>query len=276
MNKVCIWYPSGGFGHFVNAVLTLHGQGFVRPKNKTFNFSLTGNSHNLQLVCPKYMNGQPYSFEFKEPKKYSVLIDNGINNERQTWRETFSGAECIKLCYSEYTWAVIARTLIEKAMNSTLEFEVNIGQDLWPESADWSLREKWFLYLRDHPLRHAWKDSDDCINFYVDDMFDYQRFKKVLQKNSIQTTDFKQLHHDWLESNHRYIDPLLTGLEIINGIKKQDYFDLSSYKDIWLQAVVNYFIWLEWNFEVPANDYADWFTNTQEISILLSDYGVQI
>ena len=28
----CVQYPSGGFGHFINAILTLHGVEFVRPK----------------------------------------------------------------------------------------------------------------------------------------------------------------------------------------------------------------------------------------------------
>jgi len=42
----CVWYPSGGFGHFINGILTLHGKGFKRPTNK-IEFSTTGDSHKF-------------------------------------------------------------------------------------------------------------------------------------------------------------------------------------------------------------------------------------
>ena len=75
----CIWYPSGGFGHFVNAILTLHGKNFVRPNKKLMNFSPDGNSHTLDLVVPKYhYNSWPGGIEFLNDKNYCVLIDNGI------------------------------------------------------------------------------------------------------------------------------------------------------------------------------------------------------
>ena len=78
----CVWYPSGGFGHFVNAVLTLHGRDFERPERVDYQFSKKGNSHELQLVAPKYLkNPTHYDFDFSSTDHYSVLIDNGINDE---------------------------------------------------------------------------------------------------------------------------------------------------------------------------------------------------
>ena len=38
----CVWYPSGGFGHFINAVISLYGVDFKRPKNKKFNTTFFG------------------------------------------------------------------------------------------------------------------------------------------------------------------------------------------------------------------------------------------
>ena len=38
----CVWYPAGGFGHFVNSILTLYGDGFVRPAHKQFDVGASG------------------------------------------------------------------------------------------------------------------------------------------------------------------------------------------------------------------------------------------
>ena len=78
----CIWYPSGGFGHFINAVLSLYGTNFARPRVNTVEFNNDGNSHAVELIAPKYLkNLNNYSFNFLPNYNYSVLIDNGINDE---------------------------------------------------------------------------------------------------------------------------------------------------------------------------------------------------
>jgi hypothetical protein len=41
--------------------------------------------------------------------------------------------------------------------------------------------------------------------------------------------------------------------------------DLTHITDIWTQAVVYYYIWLEFGIEVPHNDFANFFTNTDQI-----------
>ena len=142
----CVWYPSGGFGHFVNAVLTLHGNNFVRPK-KLLKFSDSGNSHGLDLVVPKYLHESwPGGIEFLRDKNYCVLVDNGINNESEQFKSTFPDAVTIKICYCKYSWPVVARTMIEKAMSSSIEQQLPI--DAWNTDQPWARREKYFLYLR--------------------------------------------------------------------------------------------------------------------------------
>ena len=96
----CVWYPCGGFGHFINAVLTLHGKNFVRPSN-SLKFSDTGDSHSLDLVTPKYQcNYWSGDIEFLPDKDYCVLIDNGINDENDNFKSVFPLATIIKICYS--------------------------------------------------------------------------------------------------------------------------------------------------------------------------------
>ena len=85
----CVWYPSGGFGHFINTILNLHGKNFVRPINK-IKFSHTGDLHALELTAPKYhADPENYNFNFDQNLNYSVLIDNGINNEGEQFKTIF-------------------------------------------------------------------------------------------------------------------------------------------------------------------------------------------
>lgn len=266
----CVWYPSGGFGHFINAVLTLHGNNFVRPKN-LLEFSPTGDSHNLDLIVPKYLHEcWPGGIEFLDSKNYCVLVDNGINNESDKFKSTFPNATIIKICYTDYSWPVVARTMIDKAMKSSIDVELPTTN--WQTDEPWAQREKYFLFLRDHELRNAWRPSDD-FTIYVDNLLDCEEFFKTL--NSIVETEYSpDLWLDWRDANAKYLNPVRTAKRIISDTKMQVRTDLTSITDVWTQAVVYYYIWITYNFEVPHNDYSDWFTNTKDIITMLARHGV--
>ena len=92
----CVWYPSGGFGHYINAVLSIYGQGFKRPENQLA-FSDTGDSHSLNLIAPKYYHDPiSYQYNFDPSLNYSVLIDNGINNEGRKFKFFFQEQKLLK------------------------------------------------------------------------------------------------------------------------------------------------------------------------------------
>jgi hypothetical protein len=271
----CVWYPAGGFGHFVNSILTLYGHGFVRPDNKKFNFSDTGNSHSLELVAPKYYNDpDEYTFLFEQDGIYSILIDNGNNNETKKFLNYFVDPQIIKICYSDYSWPIIARTMIEKGMRVGFDQEVNIDPDAWPTTENWALREKYFLFLRDNYLRSWWREDIDYNNLLIEDLLDYKTFRQKLDKFGITTESFEELWTGWADANKKYLEPYKIACGILNSIDKKEYYSLTNINDIWTQAVVYYYIWLKYGFEVPHNDYANWFTNTKDISIMLDKYGV--
>ena len=261
----CVWYPSGGFGHFINAVLSLHGNNFVRPKG-TLDFSSNGNSHNLDVVVPKYYQDcWPYEFEFDKNKNYSVLVDNGINNEADNFKSKFPSATVIKICYTDWSWPVVARTMIDKAMKSNIEKQLLVNN--WDTDEPWAKREKYFLFLRDHPLRHAWRsDKESFIN--VEYLFDYNTFHHVL--NKFETVDcFEDLWQQWRAANAKYIDPVETASVAMQRIQHQQTFDLRHVTDIWEQAVIYYYFWLWFNIEVPHNDFANWIDSTDRLATLL-------
>jgi hypothetical protein len=259
----CVWYPSGGFGHFINAVLSLYGTNFARPKNQ-LEFSANGSSHSLDLCAKKYRHDPDnYWFDFDPNINYSVLIDNGINNQGEKFRTAFPGACVIRICYTDHSWPVIARTMIAKAIVNN----INTQLPSW-DTADWAVREKYFLFLRDHELRSAWRPTDDFI-VHVDDLFEYSQFYNALVSCGVELSNFETIWNQWRSANRLYIDPVQTAQGIINKIKQKINQDLSNISDLWTQAVIYYFIWLEFGIEVPHNDYADWFTNTNDIVIML-------
>lgn len=263
----CVWYPSGGFGHFINAVLTLHGDNFIKPKNK-LTFSKNGNSHNLDLVVPKYTKDcWPGSIEFLHNKNYCVLIDNGINDESEHFKSTFPNSTVVKICYTDHSWPVVARTMIIKAMRSSIEQQLPI--DEWETDEPWACREKYFLFLRDHKLRHAWRPTQD-YTLYIDNLYgNCEEFFKTL--NSIVPTEHcPALWQEWRDANAEYINPVEIAKRIISDVNMKVPSDLTHITDVWTQAVIYYYIWLEFGVEVPHNDFANFFAGTDQIMELVA------
>lgn len=264
----CIWYPSGGFGHFVNAVLSLHGNNFVRPANQLA-FSNNGNSHSLKLSAPKYFHDKPYNYNFLPDVNYSVLVDNGISNEGDKFLETFPEAKIIKMCYDDRSWPVIAKTMIDKAMKSSIEEELDVSS--WMTDEPWARREKYFLFLRDHSLRSKWRESEGCINVNIANLTDYDNFKQLLTSNGIILSSFRNIWSEWAQHNFQYFISIRAAQNIIEQIKNNNSVDLSMITDIWTQSVIYYYIWLEFKVEIPHNDYAEWVSNSDIIAGHLKD-----
>lgn len=257
----CIWYPSGGFGHFLNGIISLHGTDFVRPKKK-LEFSTDGNSHDLDCIAPKYLKDpENYTFNFDHRFNYSVLIDNGINNEGQKFLDFFPDAKIIKVCYNDYDWPVVANTMIHKAMLNNFDDELSLNPDKWNSTEAWAVREKYFLFLRDHPLRKSWKPSNETFHISVKSLLTYQGTKQSIENTGIILSNFEDLWNQWWKLNKKYFDPILNADEIVNGSWPSE-----PITDLWNQAVVYYRIWCEHGIEVPHNDFPDFFRDQTHLT----------
>jgi len=256
-------------------VLTLHGKDFVRPRN-LLEFSTNGNSHQLDLVVSKYSHEcWTGNIEFLDNKNYCVLIDNGINNEGDRFRSTFPDSTVIKICYSDRSWPIVARTMIDKAMNSSLEEQLRVTE--WNTNEPWARREKYFLFLRDHQLRCSWRHTSGYPNsIYVDDLVEKYSTCFDILNSIVPINDFENVWLKWRVTNSTYIDPVVTASSIISNVSNSKCMDISNIKDIWTQAIVYYYIWIEFGVEVPHNTYSDWFTNTEDIVNMLNDNQVRI
>jgi hypothetical protein len=158
--------------------------------------------------------------------------------------------------------------MITKAVNSTMEKEILKDIDAgWNNvSSNWAKREKYFLFLRDHVFRSKWKSSSGCVNISVDDLLDYENFLEQISKTGIKLADFKKTWEKWFLSNKTYIDPCLIAKQILLAVKQDKNLDLDLITDLWTQAVLYYYIWLEYTVEVPHNQFENFFSTTGEIS----------
>jgi len=252
----CIWYPSGGFGHFLNAILTLYCDGFKRP-NKKNSFSDIGDSHSLDLIAPKYFhNPTDYYFNPTDKLNYSVIVDNGINDESSTFKRHFNNPKIIKVTYSDKDWPIVAATRTVKASLNLLDTEFN--KSAWGnDSSDWAEREAYFLFLRDHPQRFKWKDEPNVFNISVDEILNYNHLTAFLTRIGLSFTNFKPMHDLMLDANSEFI---VTDLERIKESKS-----LAEIDTIWKQAVIYFQIWAKFGIEVPHNTYSDFFKDSDEL-----------
>lgn len=261
----CVWYPSGGFGHFINGILGLYGKGFKRPVGQ-FEFSNTGDSHYLDLVAPKYTGTTvDYHYNFDPDYNYSVLIDPGINSNSRNFMQAFPESKIIKICYTDTSWPIVARTMIDKAMKSTIQIELAIDTILWHTTDPWAQREKYFLFLRDHNLRWAWKDEPGINCFYIDYLLDYTKLKSAMEDAKLELSDFKDIWNKWYTCNKKYFVPVDQAKQVIDKIDRQENIDLTNVTDLWTQAVIYYFIWLKFGKEVPHNNFKNFFKDTNQI-----------
>ena len=261
----CIWYPSGGFGHFINAILNLHGKNFARPTNK-IKFSNTGDLHSLELPAPKYRaDPENYEFDFDPTLNYSVLIDNGINNEGERFKTIFPSAHIIKLCYDDISWPIVAKTMIDKAMQSTISEQLVVDCDKWDIDEPWAVREKYFLFLRDHTLRKAWQPAKNVTNLLINDVLDYSQLHTQLSTSGAELSNFESLHWAWQQANKQYINSVKNSQLVVKSIKNNVNVNLDHISSVWDQAVLYYFLWINFGQEVPHNDYANFFSDTATI-----------
>lgn len=273
-----IWYPSGGFGHFINATLLLHAEGFERPVTD-FQFGKNGNSHSLSSSLLKFLhNSQEYpTITDSSFIKKTVLIDNGIDDESKDFLKYFPDAKVIKICYDDCSWTIIAKTMIEKAMNESVDNEITIDLDKWNGVEDWEQREKYFLYLRDHPFRLMWREDTNTENILINDLLTTERIlKKFSDLNIILDNSFIDFYNKWKLSNLNYLNSYYKAYNILNDLDNNNKNKEILIDDLWTQAVVNYFIWLKYNIEVPAWDYRNWFSTTNDIIKMLKNNGVKV
>jgi hypothetical protein len=222
----------------------------------------------MPLVLPTYKRlckDEYYLPETDPDLNYTVLIDNGINDESMDFAERFTGARIIKICYDDYSWPVIAHTHIVKAMQSDLSTEIKPEEHLWPDSQSWIQREKNFLYLKDHVLRKKWRTDACTMTLNLDLLKSYEQLKACIVSFGIEVEDFSTTWEQWWEKNKTYFDSATQAQHVIDSLAQERTLDLTHITDTWTQSVIYYYIWLVFQREVPHNDFSDFFSDSKQI-----------
>lgn len=279
MKVIGIQYPSGGFGHFLHVVLNRFCPGFSNI-DKNYKFGPGGDSHDYPCLLPKYYTKDSFNvavyqkiIETLSNDYVTFLIDCGLNDDSDSWKQFVRVDNLIRICYNDRSWPLLAKMFYTRCMSAVDQKKYRIEdfilpeETLWPGRPDWAIREKFFLYLRDHQFRKYWRPTADAHNIEITTLFDYDLLRTEIAEWN--PNAFDGFYKNWFEKNREHFDFYFHANQISTAIKKNIPMDIRSTKDIFTQATVYYFLWLDYEFAVPHNEHANWFNNTHEIVALL-------
>lgn len=281
---VSIQYPSGGFGHFTHVILSAFCKNFS-GKIINYDFGPGGDSHAYPLMLPKYFKAKDYN-QKKYNKQLSlitseyatVLIDSGIEDDSADFRQFISPDVSIRICYNDWSWPLIAKMFYTRCMAAvenapqTIDHWIAPDQGKWKNlSEPWAIREKFFLYLRDHSFRYTWRANESMLNIPIETFLSYKTLYHTLSQ-IFNMSDFDSMYDNWYQTNYQHFKFYLDAQDVIKNLHNSK--DISHIQDCFTQALIYYYIWIQYQFEVPHNDYAEWFANTDDIVKMLVDHKV--
>ena len=287
---VAIQYPSGGFGHTIHVILTMFGRNFAGVPTD-YAFGIGGNSHHFPELLPKMNNVADYKTvlfhqaleKIDDNKNVTVLIDCGITDDTLNFKKHISYDFVIRICYDDWAWPLLAKLFYTRCMAAvdskkyTLIDFISPDEMHWATSVteNWAVREKYFLYLKDHHFRYCWRPADGCVTLPIEKILNYKSLHSALN-HWFDVGEFEDFHKKWNNANNEHFSFYFDCLDIMDCVESRKSRDLTGINDFFSQAVVYYYIWIKYNFEVPHNDYSNWFTNTTDIVKMLADHGVII
>jgi hypothetical protein len=286
-NLLLINYPSGGYGFYLARLINHFVTNIVQTTD-TFLFDRRGRSHSLPLVvghihfeqnCILSTVDDRYQSEIQKQKYVTIPYCPGIlNDTTSNLKHNFPNAKIIRLCYHDNVWPLIFQNCILKAASGTLEDNVEFDCEKFGSSDDWARRENFSLLFTHHHYRTMWKDHDKCLNIDIFELLTatqdcLHQVANFIGGSIINLDDLPNRHQQFLNANPNTV----CHLEILDIVKNLNINrDLTHINQLYHQAVLNFYLQLKFNFIIPSNDYADWFTNTKEIVTMLNDHGVDI
>jgi hypothetical protein len=287
-NLLLIDYPSGGYGYYFTRLIN----GFVTNIVKTadlFEFDQLGTSHLLPLVAGDIhfeqhktlgMIDSRYQSDIAQQKYILIPYCPGIQNDTtEHLKSNFPNAKIIRLCYKDNTWPLIFQNCIVKASMGGIDTDIEFDDKKFGSSEDWARRENFNLIFEHHQYRNMWKEHDhdrflniDILELLINPVRCLQQVADFISGTILAVDMIPIRHQQFLDANPNTITHLEI-LEIVNALNVAQ--DLTHIQQLYHQAVINFYIQLKFNFVIPANDYANWFTNTKEIVTMLQDHGVE-
>ena len=158
IKPIIIHYPSGGFGNFINVLISMCFDAIDTPE-KDFKFSADGNSHDF----PK-STWCHYEDNIRLLRDDILLVDSGIERDYiEPIIEKFPNSPIIRMCIDEKSKSIVTQTCRYKAERSQFVLD---GE--W-----WEQREQYTL------MYHYGKENND---FYINN---FKPFEKCSAPNQI-------------------------------------------------------------------------------------------
>lgn len=282
-------YPSGGYGHYLTRLINRFITNVVKTPDD-FLFDSVGTSHQLSLVagCIHFDQNKNlisisdhYQPDIAQQKYILIPYCTGIQSDDVTMlTNTFTNAKIIRLYYKDDTWPLVFQNCIIKAALKTLETTVEFNDVAFGSSDDWAKRENYFLLLKNHHYRHMWNEcrlpqflNINIVNLLIDPENCLRSIANFIDGTIVDLDLLPARHQQFLDSNLNTVRHLEI-LDIVKNLRHNQ--NLRHIDHLYQQAVLNFYLQLRYNFEVPPNDYSDWFTNTTDIVKMLDDHNITI
>lgn len=288
-NLLLIHYPSGGYGYYLTRLINAFITNVVKTPDD-FLFDSVGTSHPLPLVAGSIHFDQnktlistsdEYQYDINQQKYILIPYCTGIYSNNVTdLTDTFTNAKIIRLYYKDDTWPLVFQNCIIKAAQKTLENAVEFDAVAFGSSDNWARRENFFLLLKNHHYRHMWHECQlpqflniNIVDLLTDPETCLRSIANFINGTIVDLDLLPSRHRQFLDSNLNTVRHLEI-LDIVKNLRHTQ--NLKHIDHLYQQAVLNFYLHLRYNFEVPPNDYSDWFTNTTDIVKMLEDHNIPI
>lgn len=292
-NLLLIYYPSGGYGFYLARLINRYVRNIVQVDDK-FEFDSLGTSHLLPLVYGRIhwnQNRNDLELSSAAPMYHNSILQGdyvlipscpGINDDAiADTMDYYPNSKFIRLWYDDNTWPLVFYNSIVKAMRGDIDKDVCFDDKRFGSSDDWARRENYSLLLKDHYLRQEWKPRIDDrvhnVNIYsllVDPLQCLIKIANFLGSSiNNDCRDLDKKHGLFFQCNpgttlHFKI------LDVVNRLNENQ--NLSWVKDLYWQAVVNFYIERKYDVIIPCNTYSNWFASTAEIVTMLENQGTKV
>jgi hypothetical protein len=288
-NLLLINYPGGGYGYYLARLINSFITNVVKTPDK-FLFDAIGTSHQLPLVAGSIQVdqnktlvaiGDEYQYDIDQQKYILIPYCPGIQSDDvTTLTNTFLNSKIIRLYYEDNTWPLVFQNCIIKAAQGTLETTVEFDEAAFGSSENWAKRENFFLLLKNHHFRNMWRECHlpQFLNINILDLLInpencLRSVANFINGTIVDLDTLPARHQQFLDANLNTVTHLEI-LNIVNNLKLNQ--NLSHIDHLYQQAVVNFYVQLKYNFEVPENNYSNWFTNTTDIVTMLENHKIII
>jgi hypothetical protein len=286
-NLLLISYPSGGYGFYLTRLINYFVTNVVSTTD-SFLFDDLGTSHSLPLVVGDIhfeknrtltVGVEAYQFDIDQQKYILIPYCPGINSDNpNNVIDMFPNAKIIRLFYQDNTWPLVFQNCIVKAATGNTEDDIEFDAEIFGSSDAWARRENFELLFKNHHYRTMWKQHDTVLNIDIftlltDPQHCLHQIAGLINGSVTRMDELAIKHQQFLDANPNTVRHLEI-LDIVKSLAKDQ--DLSHINQLYQQAVLNFYIQLKFNFVIPSNDYANWFTNTKQIVTMLNNHEVKI